>query len=149
MAKRKWDKGGLLNGPVVSTKVKPEDVEKILKKKGKAYGYLLWLDFAKKALHPQSGELIKTTKKKVKENNQALDQSLIEKARRSRIGQVGAFHLTNRDGTPAITTFSGIVVSKSPSVRGSVVTFRIDDKVFRGYIHKGRTLFEFKRVPTA
>jgi hypothetical protein len=154
MAKNKWGGGNLIKGPSLSTKV--DDQSKILKdKNGKAYGYLWWLDFAKKALNPITGVMFRSSEKKVRLNNLTLDESLIQKLKQSRMGSGGAFYLTKYpDGDfvgsdPSrvwVTTYSGIVVSGIVYVKGRVVTFSYEGKLFRGYIRKGVKLFTFKRV---
>jgi hypothetical protein len=161
MTKNKWSGGNLIKGPSLSTKV--DDQRKILKdKNGKAYGYLWWLGFAKKALNPITGVMFRSSEKKVRLNNTTLDKSLIQKLNRSRMGSEGAFYLTLTGAKPAkrwanvvyssagcraqITTYTGIIVSEIAYLRGRVVTFSYEGKLFRGYVKKGVKLFTFKRV---
>lgn len=107
-------------------------------------GSLIW--------HPEHGcfdanfgKISGITEEEARTHNEALDKGLIEGLDRCEVGQWGSFYYI--DGK--IKTFMGHLVSEDVTVKGRVITFRRNDRTYRGELEPDSELFFFERVESA
>lgn len=109
--------------------------------------------------------LVDVTEEEAKLHNQALDEARLKGMDDlCEVGQGGSFYLSKAAAIAAnaaswsqiggtqkmhnqkVTTFMGTVVSTDVEITGKTITFRRNNKVYRGRLSKDADAFNFKRV---
>lgn len=90
--------------------------------------------------------LVPVTEQEADIHNKALCKAEIEGLDRCDVGLHGRLYISRTGNKFKVITFIGDVVSEDTTVNGRSLTFRRNNKVFRGRICLDSDLFEFKRI---
>lgn len=92
---------------------------------------------------PSLGQ-VDVTKEDADKHNAALDTALIEGLKGCKVGQGNFFYLGH--SPLRVHTFTGKEVTRSVTVKGTSVTFTVNNMTFKGKLQKDAQCFNFTRT---